>query len=472
MGVQLGGGGGGRRRLRALGRAGRPLSRRQRPAGEARPRVPRPAPPTRRGIPPRSFGEGSALAWLFIVTRFAGSVFVVPPLEEVFYRSFLYRYVAARDWAGFPLGRFAAMPFLVTALVFGFAHFEWLPGILCACVYQGLVCWKGRLGDALTAHAITNALLAVLGRVEGRVALLVTPSPLSPPTHDPTLTLTRCPCVRSPVSMSKRRIMSRSGTVRVRAGAGGHDKRASTTPPCVLFEDDHLLVVHKPAGWNTHAPDPHAGEGIYDWLRHREPRWATLAIVHRLDKETSGVLVFGKTPEANRSLTQQFTANAASTSVTSCSPTARRRDPEFTARSKIARAGDHYASSPNGEPAETRFRVIGRTTAPCFRYAPARSRAAHGAHAPDPRPRGGAGRCRSSATGSTAARLAARVCLHAASPGVRAPGGWAHGYVSRRPPTSTPIPRRHLRAAFIESARTDAFRLVHGCRRWLAGLAR
>ena len=77
--------------------------------------------------------------------------------------------------------------------------------------------------------------------------------------------------------------------------------------PCVIFEDAHLLVVHKPAGWNTHAPGPHAGEGIYDWLRQREPRWATLAILHRLDKETSGVLVFGKTPAANRSLTEQFT---------------------------------------------------------------------------------------------------------------------------------------------------------------------
>ena len=34
--------------------------------------------------------------------------------------------------------------------------------------------------------------------------------------------------------------------------------------PCVLFEDEHLLVVRKPARWNTHAPDPYAGEGIYD----------------------------------------------------------------------------------------------------------------------------------------------------------------------------------------------------------------
>src|SRR5437667_4289799 len=75
----------------------------------------------------------------------------------------------------------------------------------------------------------------------------------------------------------------------------------------ILHEDEHLLVISKPAGFNTHAPSPYAGEGIYDWLRHREPRWAPLAIIHRLDKETSGVLVFSKTRLANQSLTEQFT---------------------------------------------------------------------------------------------------------------------------------------------------------------------
>src|ERR1700720_3049926 len=82
---------------------------------------------------------------------------------------------------------------------------------------------------------------------------------------------------------------------------------SSGMTPCVIFEDEHLLVVHKPAGWNTPAPAPFAGEGIYDWLRHREPNGSSLAILHRLDKETSGVLVFGKTQLVNRSLTEQFT---------------------------------------------------------------------------------------------------------------------------------------------------------------------
>src|ERR1700761_3471992 len=74
-----------------------------------------------------------------------------------------------------------------------------------------------------------------------------------------------------------------------------------------LFEDEHLLVVNKPAGMNTHAPSPSAGEGISDWLRHREPRRPGPATFLRLAKETSGVMVFGKTAAANRSLTEQFT---------------------------------------------------------------------------------------------------------------------------------------------------------------------
>ena len=51
------------------------------------------------------------------------------------------------------------VPFLATALIFGLAHNEWLAGILCGAAYQWLVLRKNRLGDALTAHAITNFLL-------------------------------------------------------------------------------------------------------------------------------------------------------------------------------------------------------------------------------------------------------------------------------------------------------------------------
>jgi CAAX protease family protein len=111
--------------------------------------------------PHAQFGQNSALAWLMIVTRILGSTLVVPPLEEVFYRSFLYRYFARPDFLSVPLNRFLPWSFLATAAVFGFSHYQWLAGILCGMAYQWLVLRKNRLGDAMTAHAITNFLLGV-----------------------------------------------------------------------------------------------------------------------------------------------------------------------------------------------------------------------------------------------------------------------------------------------------------------------
>ncbi|HEX9048419.1 MAG TPA: CAAX prenyl protease-related protein, partial [Verrucomicrobiae bacterium] len=107
------------------------------------------------------FGPGSPLAWFFLAVHIVGMTLVVPPLEEVFYRSFLYRFVAKPDFLAVPLNRFLPVPFFVTALVFGFEHSQWLAGILCGFAYQWLVLRKNRLGDAIAAHAITNFLLGV-----------------------------------------------------------------------------------------------------------------------------------------------------------------------------------------------------------------------------------------------------------------------------------------------------------------------
>ena len=111
------------------------------------------------GNPGEQFGTGSALAWFFIAVHILGMTLVVPPLEEVFYRSFLYRYLASQNFLSVPLNKFLPWPFFVTVLVFGFSHNEWLAGILCGTAYQWLVLRKNRLGDAMTAHAITNFLL-------------------------------------------------------------------------------------------------------------------------------------------------------------------------------------------------------------------------------------------------------------------------------------------------------------------------
>jgi CAAX prenyl protease-like protein len=111
--------------------------------------------------PNLQFGDGAPLAWFFIVARILGASLVVPALEEVFFRSFLYRYIAKPDFQSVSLGLFAWTPFLLTAAIFGLEHEEWLAGILCGFAYQGLVVWKKRLGDAIVAHGITNLLLGL-----------------------------------------------------------------------------------------------------------------------------------------------------------------------------------------------------------------------------------------------------------------------------------------------------------------------
>jgi len=111
--------------------------------------------------PHAEFGANSGAAWFFIVMRMAGATLVVPPLEEIFYRSFLYRYFVKIDFLKMPLGQFHALSFAVTSIIFGLVHAEWLAGILCGLAYQWLVVRKNRLGDAMTAHAITNFLLGV-----------------------------------------------------------------------------------------------------------------------------------------------------------------------------------------------------------------------------------------------------------------------------------------------------------------------
>jgi hypothetical protein len=113
------------------------------------------------GNPADVFGQGSALAWFFNFVHLAGMTVIVPPLEEVFYRSFLYRYIASPNFLAVPLNRFVPLPFFATVACFGLAHNEWLPGLLCGAAYQWLVIRKNRLGDAMTAHALTNFLLGL-----------------------------------------------------------------------------------------------------------------------------------------------------------------------------------------------------------------------------------------------------------------------------------------------------------------------
>ena len=109
----------------------------------------------------KQFAAAPVMVWVFAGVRIAGSTLLVPMLEEVFYRSFLYRYILAPNWMFTAHSSFAVKPFLITSIVFGFTHQHWLAGIACGMLYQLLVIRTNRIGDAITAHAVTNLLLGV-----------------------------------------------------------------------------------------------------------------------------------------------------------------------------------------------------------------------------------------------------------------------------------------------------------------------
>ncbi len=87
--------------------------------------------------------------------------------------------------------------------------------------------------------------------------------------------------------------------------------KAQPMPLVIVFEDEHLLVVNKPAGLVVHpAPGNWSGTLLNGLLAHHANA-ATLpraGIVHRLDKDTSGLMVVGKTLEAVTALTRQIAA--------------------------------------------------------------------------------------------------------------------------------------------------------------------
>jgi 23S rRNA pseudouridine1911/1915/1917 synthase len=81
----------------------------------------------------------------------------------------------------------------------------------------------------------------------------------------------------------------------------------------ILFEDDELLVINKPAGMVVHPGAGNANNTLLNALIHHAPALSELpraGIVHRLDKETTGLLVIAKTPETVQYLTRQIKARA------------------------------------------------------------------------------------------------------------------------------------------------------------------
>ena len=94
----------------------------------------------------------------------------------------------------------------------------------------------------------------------------------------------------------------------MRLPAAGPEPAAASAPPRefpVLLEDEHLLAIDKPAGVAVHGGSG-VSFGIIEQLRRARPGAKFLELVHRLDKETSGILLLAKKRSALNALQDQF----------------------------------------------------------------------------------------------------------------------------------------------------------------------
>ena len=113
------------------------------------------------GFDPFSFGLSNPSALTLAGVRLLGAVLVVPIMEELFWRSFLMRYLIHKDFLKIPLGTYQAFSFWAVAVLFALEHFRIIPGFVAGLVYGGLVCWTKNIRPAILSHMATNLGLGV-----------------------------------------------------------------------------------------------------------------------------------------------------------------------------------------------------------------------------------------------------------------------------------------------------------------------
>ena len=140
-------------------------------------------------------------------------------------------------------------------------------------------------------------------------------------------------------------------------------KKAMPNGVRVVFEDDCVIVVDKPAGLLTMGTDTERTKTLYAALRayvnSKRPA-EKIFIVHRLDREASGLLVFAKTDQAKEHLQKQFKDHSAGR-VYAAIAEGRVLPEQFTIRSILAEnSAFRVYSTKNagtGKPAVTHYRV-------------------------------------------------------------------------------------------------------------------
>ena len=142
------------------------------------------------------------------------------------------------------------------------------------------------------------------------------------------------------------------------------DWQPQTIPLDVIFEDEHILVVNKPAGMVVHPAAGHADGTLVNALLGYAPELDTLprgGIVHRLDKETSGIMFVARSALAHKSLVAQLSERTVSRTYCAVCTGALTGggkidapiDRHPTARTKMAVVSD-------GKPAVTHYRIAHR----------------------------------------------------------------------------------------------------------------
>jgi RluA family pseudouridine synthase len=129
----------------------------------------------------------------------------------------------------------------------------------------------------------------------------------------------------------------------------------------ILYSDNHILVINKPTGIPV-LPDGWEQDAPY-LVKMLEEEYGKLFIVHRLDKGTSGVMVFARTAESHRALNIQFETHEAQKTyhaIVEGNPKWDEKVTKFPLRANVGKKHRTAVDDKNGKPAETHFRVIKR----------------------------------------------------------------------------------------------------------------
>ncbi|MDD5364357.1 MAG: CAAX prenyl protease-related protein [Gallionellaceae bacterium] len=104
---------------------------------------------------------GGGIDWALASIRLAGAALVVPVMEELFWRSFLLRWIDRPDFLAQAPVAVSLRAVLLSSLLFGFEHSLWFAGILAGLVYAWLYRASGSLWPAIVGHGVTNLMLGV-----------------------------------------------------------------------------------------------------------------------------------------------------------------------------------------------------------------------------------------------------------------------------------------------------------------------